>query len=81
MFKKSFTTDFDETFETGPLTMSSEEFLKLYSIEIWGFPDISSHKRHQEFRRLQDKRKQTNARNTKKALFEGDFNQVKLYRI
>ena len=77
MFKKSFTSDFDGTYNPGPLTLGSEDFLKVYAIEIWGFPDDNSHNIQEEYRRLKEKKKQSNARRTKNALVSGSFNQVR----
>ena len=76
MFKKSFTSDFCGTYNPGPLTLGSEDFLKVYAIEVWGFPDEHSHNVQGEYRRVREKKKQSNARRTKNALVSGSFNQV-----
>lgn len=76
MFRKSYSRDSGDTYQEGILSLDSKEFLSVHCIEIWGFPDNTSHKVQQEYRRLQQKKKMKSANHTKNALFSGDYNKV-----
>lgn len=76
MFKNSSVSDFDNTFEAGSLTTSNVEKITVSVIEVWAFPDRDSIDNFMQFKKNEQARKKSNAKNTKKALFDNSFNQV-----
>ena len=77
MLKKSFSNDIDDTFESGILTLDSNDFLKVSAIEVWGLPEHNTFKILKEYHQRVNKQKKNNAMRNKKALFNNDFNKVK----
>lgn len=75
MFQRSYSRDYDDTFEPGPLTMDVSDYLDVSVVEIWGFPDIDTIKKFEEFKIRKLKKKNASATQTKKALFSGGFNE------
>ena len=39
VLNSSKTFDYGSTYEEGPLTEAADKFLKIATVEIWGFPD------------------------------------------
>ena len=76
MLKKSFTNDYDETFERGILTLDTNDNLSIQAIEVWGLPEHNSFKVMEEYHLNIQKRRKNNAMRTKKALYDNDFNKV-----
>lgn len=70
----------DDTFESGILTLDSNDFLTLSAIEIWGLPERNTFALWEEFKISEHKRRKNNAMRNKKALFDNDFNKVSLIR-
>ena len=80
MFKRSFTNEIDDTFESAMLTPDTKDYLKVLTIEIWGLPEHNSFKVLQDYRNNQQKRRKNDAMRNKKALFDNDFNKVEMRR-
>lgn len=75
ILKKSYSSDYDETYEAGPLTMDISDYLKVNVIEIWGFPNLETFEQFEKFKARKLKIKYSSSQSTKKILFGGGFNQ------
>jgi hypothetical protein len=73
---KSKSSDFDKTFENGPVTDSASKYLNIETIEVWGFPDDLTEKRQAEFRMQEQNELMSNRKIDKKEFMSNEFSGV-----
>lgn len=77
ILEKSQSCDSDRTFETGPITDSATQYLKIVKIEVYGFPDNDTAKLQAKFRLEEEEQAYTNRKvNRKEFLSGGGTNEI-----
>ena len=51
LLQKSSIYDFGKTYGNGVISDSSDKYLKIRNIEVWGFPNLETEEKQEEFRR------------------------------
>lgn len=77
LLQKSSICDYGKTYANGVISDSSDTYLKIKNIEIWGFPDLETEAKQEEFRRLEHNLAMNNRKIDKKE-FLGIGNQFLL---